>query len=103
MNISNLHAWFCLAQERGYFRDAGLEIEFVGGEGAAAVVPLIGDAGFAAGYGDMNALAELAAYIPQAAPVAVFSMFNTPPFTIAVRQDSSIRRAKDLAGCSISY
>lgn len=100
--FSGPHAWFFLAQERGYFRDAGLEIEFIAGGGAAAVVPLIGRDGIDAGVGDLNALAEPVAYEPGCAPVAVFAMFNAPPFTIAVRADSVIRRAADLAGCTIA-
>ena len=100
--FSGPHAWFFLAQERGYFRDAGLGIEFIAGGGAAAVVPLIGRDGFDAGFGDLNALAERAAYEPGCAPIAVFAMFNAAPFTIAVRADSAMHRAADLAGCTIA-
>ena len=96
--LSGPHAWFCLAQQRGYFEEAGLDIEFITGEGAAAVVPLVGHDGIDAGYGDINALAEIAACGPGPAPVAVFAMFNSVPFTIAVRADSRLRRAADLAG-----
>ncbi len=96
------HAWFFLAHERGYFRAADLDVEFITGDGAAAVVPLIGHDGIDAGYGDMNALAELAAYHPQAAPVAVFAMFNAPPFTIAVAAGSAVREAADLSGCALT-
>ena len=100
--FSGPHAWFCLAQQRGYFAAAGLEIEFIAGEGAAAVVPLVGHDGIDAGYGDINALAEIAACEPGPVPVAVFAMFNSVPFTIAVRADSRLRRAADLAGSRLS-
>ena len=100
--FSGPHAWFCLAQQRGYFAAAGLEIEFIAGEGAAAVVPLVGHDGIDAGYCDINALAEIAACGPGPAPVAVFAMFNSVPFTIAVRADSRLRRAADLAGSRLS-
>ena len=100
--FSGPHAWFFLARERGYFRDAGLDVEFIAGGGAAAVVPLIGHDGIDAGFGDLNALAERVAYEPVSAPVAVFAMFNAAPFTIAVRADSAIHHATDLAGCTIA-
>lgn len=99
--FSGPHAWFFLAQERGYFREAGLEVELIAGDGAAAVVQQVGRHGIEAGFGDLNALAERAAHEPHTAPVAVFSMFNAPPFTIAVRADSAIRQAADLAGCTL--
>ena len=100
--FSGPHAWFFLAQERGYFRDAGLELEFIAGGGAAAVVPLIGRDGVDAGFGDLSALAERVAHEPGSAPIAVYSMFNSPPFTIAVRADSAIHHASGLAGCTIA-
>jgi NitT/TauT family transport system substrate-binding protein len=100
--FSGPHAWFFLARERGYFSSAGLDLEFVAGDGAAAVVPLIGRDAIDAGYGDMNALAERVAREPQQAPRAVFAMFNRPPFTIAVRADSGLVRAGDLAGKTLT-
>jgi NitT/TauT family transport system substrate-binding protein len=92
------HAWFFLAQQRRHFQSRGLELECLAGDGAAAIVPTIGLDGVEAGYGDINALAELAARDPAAAPVGVFQMFNRVPFTIAVRAEGPIRQASDLAG-----
>lgn len=100
--LSGPHAPFVLAQERGYFREAGLVLEFVGGEGAAAVVPLIGRDGFDVGYGDLGALAARVAAEPEAAALGVYAMFNAPPFTIAVRADGPLHSASDLAGCHLS-
>jgi NitT/TauT family transport system substrate-binding protein len=100
--FSGPHAWFFLAQERGYFQDGGLDVEFLAGDGGAAVVPLIGTRGIDAGYGDINALAERAAFAaPQTTPVAVFSVFNAAPFTIAVRADGPLLRAADLTGSTL--
>lgn len=96
--FSGPHVWFFLAQERGYFRDQGLELELLPGHGAAAIVPGIGQDGVEAGYGDINALAELAAAEPARAAVGVFQIFNQVPFTIAVRADGPIRTVQDLAG-----
>jgi len=43
-------------------------------------------------------LAREALATPEEAPVAVYVMYNRPPFTIAVRADSTIKSPKDLEG-----
>ena len=53
------------------------------------------------GFGDINALIDFAAKRPTEAPVAVYMIYNTPPFTIAVKRDSTIRTPKDLEGKTI--
>ncbi len=50
------------------------------------------------GFGDINALIELAAKKPDDAPIAVYVMFNQPPFTVAVKADGPIRTPQDLVG-----
>eukprot|EP01035_Chromulina_nebulosa_P046870 gene46870-63501_t len=44
----------------------------------------------------MNALIELAAKKPEEAPVAVYVMYNQPPFVIAVKADSPIKGLADM-------
>lgn len=96
-------SFFLLAQQRGYFRDAGLEVAFSEGGGAAAVVPQVAPRGYQAGYGDMCALIELVARSePDAGPVAIYTTFNTTPLTIAVEASGPIRAPKDFEGRTIS-
>ena len=64
----------------------------------AAAVPLVANGTYDIGFGDINALIELAAKKPDIAPIAVYNMFNQPPFTIAVKADSPIKTPKDLEG-----
>lgn len=94
--IAGPHAFFCLAHERGYFKDAGLDVEFSGGDGAASVVTLIAQQGFDGGYGDVCALIKLAGLRPNNCPTAVHVAFNTTPLTIAVKKGGAIKEAKDL-------
>jgi NitT/TauT family transport system substrate-binding protein len=47
------------------------------------------------------ALIDFAAKRPTEAPVGVYMLYNTPPFTIAVKKDSPIRTPKDLEGKTI--
>ncbi len=97
-NFSGPQAFFFLAQDRGYLRAAGLDAEFVGGDGAAAIVPRIGGEGFDFGYGDLNALVPLVARGMSDAPIAVYVTFNTTPLTIAVDAAGPVKAPKDLEG-----
>lgn len=96
--FSGPQAWFFVADDRGYFRDEGLEIDFTEGDTLANAVPRIASGAYDAGYGDMNALIELASVRPQDAPVAVFAMHNRSPYTIAVPLAGPLRAPGDLAG-----
>lgn len=91
-------AWFFVAQDKGYFKAEGLDVEIDQGEGSGAPVPKIASGAYTAGFGDINALINFAANRPAEAPVAVYMIYNTPPFTIVVKNDSPIRSPKDLEG-----
>jgi NitT/TauT family transport system substrate-binding protein len=90
--------WFFLADDRGYFKAEGLEVTMDQGNGSGAAVPLVANGTYDIGFGDINALIELAAKKPDEAPVAVYVMYNRPPFTVAVKSDSPIKEPKDFIG-----
>jgi NitT/TauT family transport system substrate-binding protein len=90
--------WFFLAQDRGYFKKAGIDIVMDQGKGSGAPIPLVASGTYDVGFGDINALIQFAALKPAEAPIAVYVMYNQPPFTIAVRADSAIKTPKDLEG-----
>jgi NitT/TauT family transport system substrate-binding protein len=89
---------FFLAEDRGYFKAEGIEITIDQGNGSGAAVPLVANGTYDAGFGDINALIEFAAKKPDEAPIAVYVMFNRPPFTVAVKADSPIKSPKDFEG-----
>ena len=90
--------WFFLAQDRGYFKEAGLDVVMDQGNGSGAGVPLVANGTYDVAFSDINALIELAARKPDDAPIAVYVMYNRPPFTIAVKADSPIKSPKDFEG-----
>jgi NitT/TauT family transport system substrate-binding protein len=90
--------FFFLADDRGYFKAAGLDVTMDQGNGSGAPIPLVANGTYDVGFGDINALIEFAAKKPDEAPIAVYVMYNRPPFTIAVRADSSIKTPKDFEG-----
>jgi NitT/TauT family transport system substrate-binding protein len=89
---------FFLAEDRGHYKAEGLEVTLDQGNGSGAAVPLVANGTYDVGFGDINALIELAAKKPDDAPIAVFVMFNQPPFTVAVKADSPIKSPKDFEG-----
>src|SRR5712671_4053782 len=89
---------FFLADDRGYFKEEGLEVTLDQGNGSGAGVPLVANGTYDAAFGDVNALIELAAKKPDDAPIAVYVMFNQPPFTVAVKAGSPIKSPKDFEG-----
>ena len=90
--------FFFLANDRGYFKAAGLDVTMDQGNGSGAPIPLVANGTYDVGFGDLNALIEFAAKKPEEAPIAVYVVFNQPPFTIAVKADSPIKTPKDLEG-----
>lgn len=91
-------SWFFLAQDNGYFAEAGLEVEIDQGSGSGAAVTQVAGGAYDVGFGDVNALIQLAAQQRDDLPLSVYMMYNRPPFTIAVLASSDIRTPKDLEG-----
>jgi len=89
---------FFLADDHGYFNAEGLDVTMDQGNGSGAAVPLVANGTYDVGFGDINALIEFAAKKPDEAPIAVYVMFNRPPFTVAVKADSPIKEPKDFIG-----
>lgn len=90
--------WFFLAEDRGYLKAEGIDITYDQSNGSGAGVPLIAQGTYDAAFSDINALIEFAAKKPDEAPIAVYVLYNRPPFTIAVKADSPIHTPKDLEG-----
>jgi NitT/TauT family transport system substrate-binding protein len=87
-----------LAEDKGYFKEEGLDVTFDQGNGSGAGVPLVAKGAYDMAFGDINALIELAAKKPEDAPVGVFMMYSQPPFTVAVKADSPIKSPADFPG-----
>lgn len=97
-DYSSVNTWFTLADDLGYFRQAGLALDYTAGRGAYTAAGRTAEEGFDVGYGDINALVEEVAASNARAPIAVYMMFNRSPSVIAVPVDSPIRTPGDLAG-----
>src|SRR5215212_10157501 len=96
-----LHAWYLLAQDRGYYKAEGVDVEIDQVEGSAATVTKIAGGAYNAGFGDMNAIIQLASTKPQDAPVMTYMFYNKAPFVIIAKKGSGIARPKDLEGKTV--
>ena len=93
-----LHAYIFWAKDKGYFAKEGLDVTIDQGTGSAATVSRIVSGTYDAGFGDMNAIIQLAGTKPGQQPVMVYMIYNTPPFALIVKNDSPIKTLKDLEG-----
>ncbi|WP_431281277.1 ABC transporter substrate-binding protein [Humitalea sp. 24SJ18S-53] len=97
------HAGFALAEADGHLAAQGLAVDWIGGNGAAAVIEDMSDATCDAAVGDLCALiARLGRRQEALPPKAVFILFNRTPLTIAVRADGPVRHPRDLSGLRVS-
>lgn len=93
-----VHAWFYVAQERGFFHEEGLEVEIDQGEGSAATISRIMTGNYDAGFGDINAVIAAAAQKPDQAPRLIYEMYNRGPSVLVTRTDGPIKTLKDIEG-----
>ena len=99
--LQGVHAWYYLADERGYFEEEGLDVQIDQGEGSAATVSRIMSGAYDAGFGDMNAIIQTAAIHEGDNPVMVYQVYNQPPFAVLTRADGPIESIDDLEGATL--
>lgn len=95
---SGANAWFALAEERGYFAEAGLDMTFTAGNGAFRAPRMLIEGGYDLTFGDMCSLIRFAAEGAGAAPVGIYTVHHRSPSAIAVPGDSPIHVPADLEG-----
>ena len=93
-----IHAWYYVAQEKGYFKAQGLDVKIDQGEGSAATITRIMSGAYDAGFGDINAIIQQAANKPGEAPVMVYQIYNRPPFVLVTKASGPIKTIKDIEG-----
>lgn len=89
--------WF-LAQERGYFKAAGLDVTLDASNGTGDVLARLGNNSYDFGFADSSSLIEFAARNPQQAPVAVLMLYANSPLSVIALKKSGITKPADLVG-----
>lgn len=100
--FTGANAWFPLAHDRGYFRDAGIDVEFVDGSGAFSAAGRMAKEGYEFGYGDFQALIEEVAHRPKTSPVGVYMVMYRSPSVVVLPAYSTIGTPAELSGVTIT-
>ena len=91
-------AGFLLAQQRGYSKEAGLDVAIDTGNGSAAAISLVGSGAYDAASADLATMVEFNVNNPEAGLRAVAIQYDLNPNAILVRKDGPIVKPADLAG-----
>lgn len=93
-----LHAFVFWAQDKGYFAAEGLDVAIDQGTGSAATVTRIVSGTYDAGFGDVNAIIQLAGTKPGEQPKMVYMIYNKAPFALITKASGPIKTIKDVVG-----
>src|SRR5260370_18915276 len=95
------HAYYYVALERGYYRQAGLDVSFVRGHGSADAIRKVGAGAAQIGFSDAGSL--VLARAKDGVPVRmVAAVYAAPPHPTHATADGSIRRPQKLVGHRIA-
>ncbi|HUD31946.1 MAG TPA: ABC transporter substrate-binding protein [Variovorax sp.] len=94
-------AGFLLAQQRGYYKDAGLDVTIDTGNGSTAAIGLVGSGAYDAASADLSSMIEFNVANPTVLLKAVAIQYDLNPNAIIVRRDGAIKKPADLAGKTI--
>jgi NitT/TauT family transport system substrate-binding protein len=92
---------FVYADEKGYFREAGLTVRIDPSSGSGDAINRLASGAYDIGYADVSTLIEFAAKNPSSAPKIVLFIQDRTPSTILYRKQKGISKPKDLEGHSL--
>ncbi len=94
--MGGAHAPFFLGKERGYYRDAGIDLTINEGRGSANTAQVIAAGTDTFGLADSSSVMRL---VSKDAPIrTVMSLLNTSAFGVISLAETNIRTPKDLEG-----
>jgi NitT/TauT family transport system substrate-binding protein len=101
--IQGTHAPFFVAQERGYFKDAGVTVDTIdAGKGATNVAVSVASGVYHFGWVDLPTMIKFNAQNPAAPLLAVYVSFDETPLAVITRKSAGIRTPADLDGRKIA-
>lgn len=92
------HAIWAMAEEGGFFRDAGLRVQQDRGYGSGDTITKVATGAYDIGFADINALVQFNARNPQQRVIAVAMVFDSNPAAVVTLRRTGIRTAADLVG-----
>lgn len=92
------NAFALVAREKGYFREANIDVQIDRGQGSGGVPPALIGGSHDMGYADINPAIRFVAQNPDAGLICVAVLHDRAPLCAIVRADGPIRTPKDLEG-----
>ncbi|WP_431285758.1 ABC transporter substrate-binding protein [Humitalea sp. 24SJ18S-53] len=94
-------AAFFVAQSRGWFREAGLEVTIDGSAGSGDAITRVASGAYQVGVGDIATLAEFLVRNPGSAPRVVMPLHDRSPQAVISLAAAGIARPADLVGKTV--
>lgn len=95
------HAYFFVALDKGYYKNAGLDVKILRGQGSVDAIRQVGAGNADFGFAEAGSVA-LARGNDQVPVKLVAIVYAKPPQAIFCREDSGIKQPKDLEGAPIA-
>lgn len=101
--IQGTHAPFFVAQQKGYFKNAGVSVDAIdAGKGATNVAVSVAGGAYQFGWVDMPSMINFNAANPSSPLIAVYISFDDSPLAVVTRKDAGITKPADLDGKKIA-
>ncbi len=95
------HAYFFTALDLGFYKDAGLDVKIVRGQGSVDAIRQVGAGNATFGFADAGSL--ILARANDRIPVKLVAVvYGKPPQAIFCREDAGLKKPADLEGASIA-
>ncbi len=92
------NAFALVARERGYFREAGVDVQVDRGQGSGGVPVALASGTHDMGYADINPALRFMAENPDRGVICVAVLHDRSPLCAIVRADGPVRTPRDLEG-----
>jgi NitT/TauT family transport system substrate-binding protein len=101
--IQGTHAPYFVAQDKGYFKAAGVNVDAIdAGKGATNVAVSVAGGAYQFGWVDMPSMIRFNAQNPASPLTAVYVSFDETPLAVITRKEAGIRKPADLDGKKIA-
>ena len=89
---------FFMAESKGYFTEAGLDVEIVDGNGSTGTIQAVGNGDFQVGIAGLGVLAQAQQQADADTMIAVAGLLQKDPTSIISLEGSGITSPKDIEG-----
>src|SRR5215813_3650212 len=101
--VQGTHAPFFVAQDKGYFKAAGVTVDAIDkGNGATNVAVKVASGAYQFGWVDVPSMILFNAKNPTTPLIAVYVSFDETPLAFITRKSAGIRKPADLDGKKIA-